>query len=263
MTIDIICPKCNFTQKVPEETIPDTMRWIRCPRCNMTFEHISEDGKNKENPWDDTSGGESNIDKSPHEPDDKGYFADLWLTFRSVLFSPTAFFGKMKEPGGLKNSMAFGVLIGSIGAMIGIFWQFLLMPKETIDLINSIPWSISLNQLFIILIIISPLLVLLSIFIMTLILHVFLFILRGANKGFEGTLKVSSYAKAAEIFAVVPFIGGFIGFVWSMVVTVIGLKEIHETSTLKALFALLLPMFLLFILAIVITVAVLFRIMSF
>ena len=155
MTIDIICPKCNFTQKVPEETIPDTMRWIRCPRCNMTFEHISGDGKNNENPRDGMSGGESNFVMSPHEPEDKGYFSDLWLIFRSVLFSPTAFFGRIKQPGGLKNSMAFGVLLGSIGTMFSIFWQFLLMPGETVELINGIPWSISLNQLFIILIIIS------------------------------------------------------------------------------------------------------------
>lgn len=260
MTIDIVCPKCNFTQKVPEETIPDTMRWIRCPRCNMTFEHVSGDDKNHENPWNDMSGGESNFNKSPYELDDTGYFTDLWQTFGSVLISPTAFFGRIKEPGGLKNSIAFGILLGSIGTMFYIFWLFFLNTEYLVKIINNTPSSISLNQLFIILIIISPLLVLLSIFITTIILHVFLFILRGANNGFEATLKVSSYTKATNIFAVVPFIGGIIGWVWSIVITVIGLREIHETSTLKALFTVLLPLFLFFILGMVIAVVILFSI---
>ena len=233
------------------------MRWIRCPRCNTTFEHISRDYDRNENQWNNTKGPESNF-TGPHEIDDTGYFADLWRIFRSVLFSPTAFFGGIKGAGGFKNSMAFGILTGSIGAMFGIFWQFLFMPDEFAGLINNIPWSISLNQLFIIFIIISPLLVLLNIFVTAVILHIFLFILRGANNGFEATVKVTAYTNASEIFAIVPYIGGFIGWVWSVVLIVIGLKEIHDTSSLKALFSVLLPLFLLFILGIVIAVAVIF-----
>ncbi|MFC1494036.1 YIP1 family protein [Thermodesulfobacteriota bacterium] len=248
MTVDLICPECNFTQKVPEETIPDSMRWVRCPRCNTTFEHISGDAKNSEDPLDDISGGGSSHIKSPHEIDDTGYFADLWRTFRSVLFSPAAFFGGIREPGGLKDSIAFGILFGSIGAMFSIFWRFFLMSEEFVDLINGIPWPISLNQLFITFIIISPLIVLLMIFVTAVILHIFLFILRGANNDFEATIKVSAYINTVEIFCIVPYIGGLIGLVWSIVIAVIGLKKIHETSTLKALFAVLLPFFLFFIL---------------
>ena len=263
MTVDIICPECNFTQKVPEETIPDKMRWIRCPRCNTTFEHISGSAESSENPWDEITGGESGPDKNPHDIEDTGYFADLWKTFISVLFSPTAFFGSIRESGGLKDSIAFGILLGSIGMMFSIFWRFFLMPEEFIDTINTMPWSISLNHLFIIFIIISPLIVLFSMFVTAVVLHIFLMILRGANNDFEATIKVSAYINATTILCVVPFIGGITGQIWSLVIAVIGLREIHKTSTLKALFTILLPLFILFILGLIIAVVVLFNVMSF
>ena len=263
MTVDIICPECNFTQKVPEETIPDKMRWIRCPRCNTTFEHIYDGVEDSENPWDEITGGESSLDNNPHENNDTGYLADLWRTFISVLFSPTAFFGSIRAPGRLKDSIAFGILVGSIGMMFSFFWRFFLMPEEFIDAINTIPLSISLNQLFIIFIILSPLIVLFMMFITAVVLHIFLFILRGANNDFEATIKVSAYINATSILCVVPFIGGFIGQIWSLVIAVIGLREIHKTSTLKALFAILLPLFILFILGIVIAVVVLFNTLNF
>ena len=263
MTVDIICPECDFTQQVPEETIPDEMRWVRCPRCNATFEHIFRGTENIENPWDEISGEGKSPDKSHRETEDTGYFTDLWRTFRSVLFSPTAFFGSLREPGGLKNSIAFGILLGSIGAMFNIFWRFFLMPEEFADIINTIPWPLSLNHLFIIFIVISPLIILFMMLVTAVVLHIFLIILRGANNEFEATMKVSAYINATSMFYIIPYLGGIIGWIWSMVITVIGLREIHKTSTLKALFTVLLPLLLLFILGMFIMVVVLFNVLNF
>lgn len=263
MTVDIICPECNFTQKIPEETIPDEMRWVRCPRCNATFEHVFMGAENSENPWDDISGEENSFVKSSQEMDDTGYFSDLWRTFISVLFSPGAFFGSIRKAGGLKDSIAFGILLGSIGAMLNIFWRFFLMAEEFADIINTSPWPVSLNHLFIIFIIISPFIVLFMIFVTAVVLHIFLLILRGANNEFEATIKVSAYINATSILCIIPYLGGIIAWIWSMVIAVIGLREIHKTSTLKALFAVLLPLFLLFILGMVIMIVLLFNFLNF
>jgi hypothetical protein len=46
------------------------------------------------------------------------------------------------------------------------------------------------------------------------------------------------------VFQVVPFCGGLIGMVWSIVVQIIGLKEMHETGGGTATAAVLLPMVL-------------------
>jgi len=254
MTIDITCPNCNFTQKIPEETIPEEIKLVKCPRCNGTFDFTPEEDNQGETPGDGLFDTENNSINSPNETDDPEYFTDLWKTFSSVLFSPTTFFREKRKSEGLKNSVAFGMLLGSLGAMFGFFWQFLLKSDDLSLIINILPVSMSLNKIFIILIIISPILVLLNMFIVAGVLHLCLIIFRGANNDFEATIKVTAYTNAVNIFSIIPYIGSYIGVVWGIVALVIGLKEIHETSTLKSVFALLLPFFILFGIGIVVAI---------
>ena len=66
-----------------------------------------------------------------------------------------------------------------------------------------------------------------------------------------------SYSQATQIWAVIPFIGGFIGSLWILIVQIVGLREIHETSYLRVILALLIPVALiLLVLAIVIPLLV-------
>jgi hypothetical protein len=48
-----------------------------------------------------------------------------------------------------------------------------------------------------------------------------------------------SYSQATQIWGVIPILGGFIGFLWILIVQIIGLREIHETSYLRVILALL------------------------
>ena len=63
-----------------------------------------------------------------------------------------------------------------------------------------------------------------------------------AVHGEEGTFRVVAYAQAPQILSVVPFIGGFAGGLWAIVVQIIGLREIHETTYLRVIIALILPL---------------------
>ena len=38
MTVDLTCPFCSFSKKVPKEKIPAGVRWATCPRCQRRFE---------------------------------------------------------------------------------------------------------------------------------------------------------------------------------------------------------------------------------
>ena len=49
-----------------------------------------------------------------------------------------------------------------------------------------------------------------------------------------------SYAAAPSVLAVVPIIGSTVGSVWSLLLTVIGIREAHGMSTRKALLCVLL-----------------------
>ena len=59
-----------------------------------------------------------------------------------------------------------------------------------------------------------------------------------------------------EQVGVVPFVGGFLGGLWLLIVQLIGLKEIHETTYPRVIIAFLLPIVLVFILIIAIVVPI-------
>lgn len=84
-----------------------------------------------------------------------------------------------------------------------------------------------------------------SLFVFSLILHGCLHLAGGANRPFETTFRVYAYVSGAtSVFMILPVIGGFITIGWSLVCAVIGLKEAHETTMKKTAVAVLLPLVL-------------------
>jgi predicted Zn finger-like uncharacterized protein len=258
MIINITCPNCHFSKNVPKEKIPEGIKYAKCPRCSNTFEITAvndQDADSKENESMD-SADDINTYSVQSPADETGYFTGLWKKLTGVLFSPVLFFSSVRYEEGVTDPFAFGILIGSIGFMFDIFWTFLLRSKELSFILETLSKSININNLFLGYIIISPFLVLLFMLVSTLVLNFCLFILRGSNRGITGTFRVSAYSNAALIFCLIPYIGGYIALVWWLIVLVIGLKAVHETSTLKALFSLLIPLF--FLLVPVIAAVILF-----
>jgi hypothetical protein len=92
--------------------------------------------------------------------------------------------------------------------------------------------------------IVSPFLIIFGLFLWSGFLHLLLMLVRGAKNGFEATFRVVSYANGANLFLAIPFCGGMIALIWTMVISIIGLKEAHGTSGGKASFAVLFPLIL-------------------
>ena len=89
----------------------------------------------------------------------------------------------------------------------------------------------------------APLFVLIGVFIWTAILHVVLWIVGGAKEGFEATLRAVSYsAGSTYVFQLIPFCGGLVGAIWSLVLQVIGVSKLHGISPGRAALAVLLPL---------------------
>ncbi len=261
MTVKITCPKCNFSKSIPEEKIPAGARWATCPQCKNRFafappeagpgpeqeqKEIGEEGRveRRAPPWENRS--------------ELGLWQGIYQTFKGVLFSPDKLFSTMTHKGGIKEPLAFGLLLGSIGSMFGFFWQFLMMSGSLMALGKELMGHLSMSLIFFVIIIISPLFVTIAIFLISAILHLLLLVVRGGKSGFEATFRVVSYSQATQIWGVIPFLGGFIGFLWIIIVQIIGLREIHETSYLRVILALLIPvaLILLLLLAIVIPLLV-------
>jgi len=250
MTLIIACPNCNFTKEISKERVPANASWATCPRCKnrIDFAPLTSD-------FDPVQGQEtsdsnrSGRSASPWENrSDLGIWQGIFQTFKSVLFSPKMLFSNMAFSEGMGEPFAFGLLFGSIGTMFAIFWQFLVISYNFISL-GPVIELFPVNIIFIGIIIITPIFVIISMFLIGGIMHLCLRIVRGGNNDFQGTFRVVAFSQATQILGVIPFIGGMIGSLWNLVILIIGLKEIHETSYLRVVTALLIPVGVLILLS--------------
>ncbi|NLD36489.1 MAG: hypothetical protein GX654_06440 [Desulfatiglans sp.] len=266
MIINITCPNCNFSKQIPSENIPAGIKHAKCPRCSKTFEipvipeeePVSMEKLPEAPVQQETPPPLPDVDKVTDvtaEPvdehaspigEERGYFGDLLRVFSGVLLSPTEFFRGVKETS-LKEALIFGILTGSIGLMFQVFWIFFFLSNGDSNIINLFPDLTAINDTFLRLIIWSPFFVFIQALFVSAVVHVILFMIGGVSRGFEGTLKVILYSKAVSILCVLPYIGDIIAFVWSLTIIVTGIREVHETSNGKAVFSLLLPVFLIMI----------------
>ena len=240
--VEIRCPYCGFSKQVPREKIPANAKWAVCPKCrqrfelfqDIAFEKVGSAGENQ---------GQSMRSKSPWERrDELGLWPALRETMKAVLFSPGRLFSTMSFKEGMKEPLAFGLLAGSLGSMLGFFWQLILMSLGVVGFRGPFIGHLGIWFVPLFMVVFVPIFVLIGIYISSAILHVLLLIVRGARSGFEATFRVVCYCQAAQVLGVVPFLGGWIAGIWQLVIQIIGLKEIHETSYLRVIVAFLIPL---------------------
>ncbi|HSA77965.1 MAG TPA: YIP1 family protein [Nitrospirota bacterium] len=175
----------------------------------------------------------------------RGFLSGLFTTLNEVLFHPSVFFKKMPVTGGLTDPLLYALIFGMAGLIFSYFWQILLqgaMQGVMIPGMKAAPGqNIFGGIVMAVLAFLSPFLIILGLFITSGILHVCLMLVRGARSGFEATFRVVAYSNSAYIFLVVPFCGSLLAAVWAVVLTIIGLREAHETTGGKAAFAVFLP----------------------
>lgn len=170
-----------------------------------------------------------------------GFVSGVFRTLREVLFSPAVFFRRLTFSGGLGEPLAFGLLVGAVGNMFGLFWPVMMVSGGLFPFARAVLGQLSAGLIFLILVVAVPICVTLSMFIYSAILHLLLLVVRGGKNGFEATFRVVAYSQAAQMWELMPVIGSWIGGVWQLVIQVIGLREIHGVSYLRIIVAFLLP----------------------
>jgi rubredoxin len=223
MNLEITCPACNFSKTVLTDTIPVGASWVICPVCKYRFELVNPDsasGHSEEAPWESRS--------------ELGLWRAIYQTFVSVLFTPSVFFRKMTAAKGVAEPMAFGLLLGSLGFMFGFFWNFLLVSGAIVSFTSSYLEKIPLIWVFIFVLILSPLLVLMDMFIKAGVIHVLMLAFKDGKKGFGGTFRTVAYGQSTRVLSLIPFIGGVVGWFWNFIIVIVGLREMHKTSHFKA-----------------------------
>jgi hypothetical protein len=181
--------------------------------------------------------------------DTLGFFNAFVQTVSMVLTRPTEAFTVMRTEGGIADPLIFGVIGGSIGAIV---WTLLSAA------IHSLGWAATLSQqssidsmlgaslggaMIFIRIILAPIFIAIGLFIWTALVHVCLMMLGGANKPFEASFRALSFAYGATaLFAVFPCCGAVIALVWGLIADCIGISRSQETDIGRAVVAVILPL---------------------
>lgn len=175
-----------------------------------------------------------------------GFFNALFETIRMVLLEPTRAFRAMPPTGGFGAPLFFFVLCSTIGAIAVIGYQAAFNAVSTAAAMSPAERMMVetfASPVFIgMMIIIMPVLFVAGAFLSAGIYHLALMVVGGAKKPYEATFRIVSYAGGAcSILQLVPVCGGFIMWIWSLVLMVIGFSEVHGISRGRALIAVLLP----------------------
>ena len=90
--------------------------------------------------------------------------------------------------------------------------------------------------------IMMPALVVLALFVWAGIIHLFALMFGAAQHGFEATFRVVCYSHGSTaVLQAIPVFGGFIAAIWVVVAIIIGLAEAQQASLGRAAAAVLVP----------------------
>jgi hypothetical protein len=173
----------------------------------------------------------------------RGWFPAFTETLTMVLTRPGEAFTAMKREGGLGEPLIYGV-IGTCAGFI-VYWLFMMLLPSVATLgsnRNPLAPMIGFGFASILILICSPVLAALSLFLNSAILHLCLMIVGAAKQPFETTFRVHCFSSGSiGPLIMIPFCGGIVAGVWSLVVHCIGLARAHETDTGRVVFAVFLP----------------------
>lgn len=171
-----------------------------------------------------------------------GIFPAFFETLKLVLLNPTTAFSAMKTEGGLSEPLIYAVIGASVGFIVYFLFSLFMSSFGLMGNRNAFAGVLGVGVGAVIFVVFMPVLIAIGLFIGSAILHLCLTLVGGARRPFEATFRVVCFAAgSAYPLMIVPLCGGFISSIWCIVVECIGLTRAHQTTTGRALFAILLP----------------------
>jgi hypothetical protein len=187
-----------------------------------------------------TSGGDYDL-SNPVES-----FADV---VRRVVLQPVGFFAGLPRGGSLLNPLLFALICTEIAA---IFGGILSLAGAGGAFVAGYGLQVPENQgfgEFIGSVVLAPIGGTIGVFVVAGIAHLLVRLVVGAtNAGFRATFRVAAYTSVTSLVSWIPFIGGVLAL-YGIYLSVVGIREMHNTTTGKALIVVVLPVIVIVVLA--------------
>lgn len=224
------CRICNDNLSEGSSTSVDDLTGSLTPgsgQVESVTGNLYQNGLQSDSPWED---------EVSH-----GFFRGLFLTINQTLIQPSDFFRGMPRDGGQWLPIFYCLILGVSGAILGLISEtFVESPVMTHG--NFI------RKMSIASMVALPLLIFMELYLGALVLHLSMMLFGAAKEKFPTTLRIVAYSASPNIFYVVPFVGWLIASIWSLWITVVGIKVTGDVSYGRAVLAALAPVILLIIL---------------
>ena len=168
---------------------------------------------------------------------------------RGVLVEPAAFFAGLggPRPGRVKGPLLFAIICGVVSSPLALLVEpFNPLTRGRPGIGSSFSSLYENNPvaaiaLAVLIVVLLPLFIVLGVYIGAAIQHLFVFLFVRERRGFWGTFPVVAYGGATiSLFSWMPILG-YLASIYGIYVTTMGLREMHGTSTTRALLAALFP----------------------
>jgi len=169
---------------------------------------------------------------------------NLLETIKRVTLETSDTFARAPRDVGLNAALLYALLMGGVFGLVGTLLQSLIIPQAAGEIPGEFaPVVEALTQPGLSSVITVPIQVVVATFVGAAIVHVGLMIVGGANSGFEATFRVVAFVTGSIApLQIIPVLGPLIGAIWGLVLEVLALKELHDTTGGKAAFGVLLPL---------------------
>jgi hypothetical protein len=187
-----------------------------------------------------TSGGDYNLS------DPVNSFVDV---VRRVVFQPAAFFGGLPRQGSFLGPLVFALICIEISVVLIGLLTFIDVPGGITSMLGATG-----NQGFLAFVgglVIAPIAGTVGLFLSALVTHLLVILVVGAgHSGFGATFRIVSYSSVTSLLGWLPFIG-WIFSLYRLYLATVGIREMHGTTTGRALLVVLLPAILILVLVLV------------
>lgn len=169
----------------------------------------------------------------------KGGYVNAFLeTFKASLVKPVPFFEEVAKSSCVLKPWLYAIIIYEIMFIVVAAYQLGFFAIGMTSSVSSLP-ALSLGLISVVLM--APVIATTGLFIGAALTHLCMMIVGAAKKDFMATFRVLCYSSAPNILQVIPIVGAFVGAVWSIILTIVGLKVVHETTYGKSALAVFLP----------------------
>jgi hypothetical protein len=149
-----------------------------------------------------------------------------------VVRRPRQFFSSIPRRGNLLAPLVFAIICIEISTILGGLLRLLWTTRET----GGFTFGDFLGS-----VVVAPIGGAISLFVLAGIAYLLVILFVGSeNSGFKSTFRVVSYVSVTSLVSWIPFIGGLLG-VYGVYQAIVGIREMHSTTTGRAALVVLVP----------------------